>query len=109
MERVGDRLSEDERHSRDGRVAVDLHLRRCHHYRHWFIVALVMPDTYHDSRFLTHRQKYLMAAREAQAAEYNWDDGFSWAEVRKALKDPMVHVCAFAQLVSHPIFGSGTC
>lgn len=35
MERVGDRLSEDERHSRDGRVAVDLHLRRCHHYRHW--------------------------------------------------------------------------
>ncbi len=74
-----------------------------------FIVALVMPDTYHHSRFLTHRQKYLMAAREAQAAEYNWDDGFSWAEVRKALKDPMVHVCAFAQLVSHPIFGSGTC
>lgn len=63
-----------------------------------------MPDTYHHSKFLTHRQKYLMAVREAQAAQYNRDEGFSWAEVRKALSDPMVHICACAQLVGMPCY-----
>lgn len=64
------------------------------------IVMTCMPDDYSSSKFLTHRQKFLMAVREAQAAQYNRDEGFSWVEIRKALTDPMVHVCAWAQLVS---------
>lgn len=73
------------------------------------VVFFVMPDNYHHSRFLTRRQKHIMAVREAKNAEYFRDEGFSWAEIRSAMKDPMIHLAALSQLlIDTTLYGYAT-
>ena len=57
----------------------------------------LMADTYKNARYLSERQKFIMAVREAQEEAYSKDDGFSWVEIRKAFMDPIIYLSGFVQ------------
>lgn len=66
------------------------------------VVGLLSPLLIADSPakawWLSPRQKLLMRARYVQARQYTGSESFSWLEVRKAVKEPLVYVSGFIQL-----------
>ncbi|GAA5900027.1 uncharacterized protein JCM6883_006066 [Sporobolomyces salmoneus] len=62
-----------------------------------FASLYFIADGWQSCRFLSPRQKLLMKVREAQAAQFNGSQDFSWQEVRKAFTEPIVYVSGFVQ------------
>lgn len=63
-----------------------------------FVVFFAIANTYQSARYLNEREKWMMSVRQAQEAAFNHDDGFSWAEIRKAFTDPVIWLSGFVQL-----------
>jgi MFS family permease len=62
------------------------------------IVYFAIANTYQSARYLNDREKWMMDVRQAQEAAFNHDDGFSWAEIRKAFTDPVIWLSGVVQL-----------
>lgn len=65
------------------------------------VLGMISPffiaDSYHTAWFLTPRQKLLMRVRDLHAAEYRGKQDFSWGEVKRAFKDPIVYISGAMQ------------
>ncbi|GJN93252.1 hypothetical protein Rhopal_006299-T1 [Rhodotorula paludigena] len=48
--------------------------------------------------YLSDRQKLLVKVRTVQSRQYNGNDAFSWAEVRKAFTEPMIWISGLMQI-----------
>ncbi|GAA5995273.1 uncharacterized protein JCM10292_005069 [Rhodotorula paludigena] len=48
--------------------------------------------------YLNDRQKLLVKVRTVQSRQYNGNDAFSWAEVRKAFTEPMIWISGLMQI-----------
>lgn len=57
-----------------------------------------IADRYETASYLTERQKYLMRVRQAKAAAYSRDEGFSWHEFKQYIRDPMIYLSGFVLL-----------
>jgi hypothetical protein len=60
--------------------------------------AFVIADTYEEARYLTDREKFVMKVRQAKAFAFTRDEGFSWAEFWKYIRDPMIYLSGFVLL-----------
>lgn len=60
--------------------------------------AFVIADRYETASYLSERQKFLMKVRQAKAAAYSRDEGFSWPEFKTYIKDPMIYLSGFVLL-----------
>ncbi|TXT09269.1 uncharacterized protein COLE_03203 [Cutaneotrichosporon oleaginosum] len=58
----------------------------------------VIADRYETATYLSERQKFLMMVRQAKAAVYSRDEGFSWGEFRQYVRDPMIYLSGFVLL-----------
>ncbi|POY74708.1 hypothetical protein BMF94_2183 [Rhodotorula taiwanensis] len=91
-----------------GFIKLDGHLglRGWEHIYVWLgvitiVLGMISPffiaDSYHTAWFLTPRQKLLMRVRDLHAAEYRGKQDFSWGEVKRAFKDPIVYISGAMQ------------
>jgi MFS family permease len=48
------------------------------------ISAFIIADRWQDATYLSDRQLFLMKVRDAKAAMFSKDDGFSTVEIKKA-------------------------
>jgi len=60
--------------------------------------AFAIADHYEDARYLTERERFIMRVRQAKAEAYSRDEGFSWPEFKKYIRDPMIYVSGFVLL-----------
>ncbi|KAH8085656.1 major facilitator superfamily transporter [Filobasidium floriforme] len=63
------------------------------------ISAFIIADRWQDATYLSDRQLFLMKVRDAKAAMFSKDDGFSTVEIKKAFTDPMIYLSGLGQFL----------